>query len=227
MQLIDEKNDLPFLLGEVVEHGLQALLELAAELRAGDERAEIEREDALGLETFRNLAVDDALGEALDDRGLADTGLADEHRVVLGAPLQHLHGPANLVVAPDDGIELALRGPIGQVDGVSVERLARVLGVRVLDRRAAGRSSSMAFSTAPLTAPASSSSPASGPPRLQGREDEQLARNVGIAALLRELVCDVEKLAEGVGDVQLAACPLDRRQPFKRLAEPRAQARSS
>ena len=32
-----------------------------------------------------HVAVDDALGEALDDRGLAHARLADEHRVVLGA----------------------------------------------------------------------------------------------------------------------------------------------
>ena len=32
-----------------------------------------------------HVAGDDALGEALDDRRLADAGLADQHRVVLGA----------------------------------------------------------------------------------------------------------------------------------------------
>src|SRR5215475_5621294 len=37
-----------------------------------------------------HVAGHDALGEALDDRGLADAGLADEHRVVLGTPGQHL-----------------------------------------------------------------------------------------------------------------------------------------
>ena len=40
---------LAFLLGEIVEHGLQPLLELAAELRARDQRAHVEREDALAL----------------------------------------------------------------------------------------------------------------------------------------------------------------------------------
>ena len=44
-----------------------------------------------------------------DDRGLADAGLADQHRVVLGAPLQHLDRAADLVVAADHRIELALR----------------------------------------------------------------------------------------------------------------------
>ena len=50
VQLVDEQDDLAFLLGEIVEHGLEALFELAAELGAGDQRAHVEREDALVLE---------------------------------------------------------------------------------------------------------------------------------------------------------------------------------
>ena len=37
VQLVDEQDDLPLLLGQVVEHGLQPFLELAAELGAGDQ----------------------------------------------------------------------------------------------------------------------------------------------------------------------------------------------
>jgi uncharacterized protein YjiS (DUF1127 family) len=47
-------------------------------------------------------------GRALDDRGLADAGLADQHRVVLGAAREHLDDAADLLVAADDRIELAL-----------------------------------------------------------------------------------------------------------------------
>ena len=39
----------------------------------------------LFLSAFGHVAVDDALGQALDDGGLADARLADQHRVVLGA----------------------------------------------------------------------------------------------------------------------------------------------
>ena len=72
VQLVDEQDDLAFLLGEIVEHALQALFELAAEFGAGDQRAHVEREDALALEAFGHFAVDDALREAFDDGGLAD-----------------------------------------------------------------------------------------------------------------------------------------------------------
>ena len=62
----------------------------------------------LFFERLGHLAVDDALREALDDRGLAHAGLADQHRVVLGAPLQDLDAAADLVVAADHRVELAL-----------------------------------------------------------------------------------------------------------------------
>src|SRR4051812_6653249 len=41
VELVDEDDELVRILGELLEHGLQPLLELTAELRAGDQRAEV------------------------------------------------------------------------------------------------------------------------------------------------------------------------------------------
>jgi hypothetical protein len=84
-----------------------------------------------------HLAGDDALGQALDDGGLADARLADQHRVVLGAPLQHLDGAADLLVAADDRVELALAGALGEVEAVLLERLAVAFGFGAVDLLAA------------------------------------------------------------------------------------------
>ena len=43
VQLVDEEDDLALALLDLLEHRLQAVLELAAVLRAGDHRAEVER----------------------------------------------------------------------------------------------------------------------------------------------------------------------------------------
>ena len=137
VQLVDERDDLPGGFLDLIEHGLEPLLEFAAVLRTGDHRSEVERDDGLVAQAFGHVAVDDALGEALDDRGLADTGLADEHRVVLGAPAQHLDDTANLVVAPHNRVELALAGAGGQVGGVLLQCLITGLGVRAGDACAA------------------------------------------------------------------------------------------
>ena len=107
VQLVDEQDDVAAGL-DLLQHLLEALLEVAAVARAGDERAEVERVQLLLVERLGHGALDDVGGETLDDRGLADAGLADEHRVVLGAAGQHLHDPLDLLLAPDHRVELLL-----------------------------------------------------------------------------------------------------------------------
>src|SRR4029453_7320397 len=131
VELVDEADDLARRLGDLLQHGLQAVLELAAVLRAGHQRADVERDQLLTLQPFGHVAGDDPLREALDDRGLADAGLADEDRVVLGAAREHLDDAANLLVAADDRVELAAAREIGEIAGVALERLVLLLGVRI------------------------------------------------------------------------------------------------
>src|SRR5262245_60769662 len=90
VELVDEQDDVAAL-GDLLHHLLQALLELTSVLRARDEGREVERVDLLALEDLRDLARRDARGETLDDGGLADAGLADQHRVVLLTAREDLH----------------------------------------------------------------------------------------------------------------------------------------
>src|SRR4051812_8826993 len=148
VELVDEQDDVPAL-GDLLHHLLQALLELAAVLRAGDEGREVQRVDLLALEQLGHVGVGDALGEAFDHRGLAHARLADEHRVVLGAAREDLHDPLDLGLAADDGVELALGGELGQVAPELIEQLR---GLLALARRA-GRTCARA-ALAALTAAA-------------------------------------------------------------------------
>src|SRR5687768_13291547 len=136
VHLVDEGDELPLVRRDLLEDGLEALFELAPELGARDQRAEIERDEALVLEPFRDIAVDDALREPLDDGRLADTRLADENGVVLRAPRKNLHDASDLLVATDDRIELPLARGVGEVARVFLERLVLVL--RRLVRHAVG-----------------------------------------------------------------------------------------
>ncbi len=83
VQLVDEHDDLAVGLGDLLQEGLHPLLELAAELGARDHPGQVERDHALVLQRFGNVAGRDALREALDDRGLAGARLPDEDGVVL------------------------------------------------------------------------------------------------------------------------------------------------
>src|SRR4030095_17196433 len=113
------------------QDGLQAILELAAVLRAGHQRADVERDQLLALEPFGPSPGEKPRREPLDDRGLADAGLADEDRVVLGAAREHLDDAPNLLVASDARVELAAAREIGEIAGVALERLVLLLGVRI------------------------------------------------------------------------------------------------
>ena len=57
-------------------------------LAPGLEQAQVQLEHATSLSCGGDIALDDALGEALDHRRLAHAGLAGEHRVVLAAAHQ-------------------------------------------------------------------------------------------------------------------------------------------
>ncbi len=137
VQLVDERDDLPRRVLDVVEHGLEPFLELAAVLRARHHRTEVKGDDGLVAQALRDVAGDDALGQALDDRGLADARLADQHRVVLGATAQHLHDATNLVVAPDNRVELAFACTLCQIGRVLLQRLIGGLRVGARDSGAA------------------------------------------------------------------------------------------
>ena len=119
----------PVGLADLGQHRLQPLLELAAVLGAGQQRAHVQRPHAAVLQALGHVTRGDALGQALDDRGLADAGLADQHRVVLGAAGEHLDHPAHLLVAPDHRIELAALGQLGEVAAELLERRVVALGV--------------------------------------------------------------------------------------------------
>ena len=133
VQLVDENDGLALVLGQFLEHVFQPFLELAAKLGAGQQRGHVQAQHALALERIGHFASDDALGQAFDNGGLADARLANQHRVVLGAALQHLNSTANLVVAADHRVELAQPRALGQVNGVLGERFTLAFCVGAVD----------------------------------------------------------------------------------------------
>ncbi len=137
VDLVDEEQHLTGRLTHLAHDRLQPLLELTAELRAGDQLPHIEGEHALVAQALGHLVVDDAAREALDDGGLADAGLTDEHGVVLRAPVEDLHHARDLVLTTDGRVELAVAGELREVGRVARERLVLRLRGRRGDARAA------------------------------------------------------------------------------------------
>ena len=75
----------------------------------------------LSAQRLGDVAGDDAMGQALDDGGLAHARLADEHGVVLAAAREDLDDALDLLLAPDHRVELARAGSLGEVDAELVD----------------------------------------------------------------------------------------------------------
>ena len=120
VHLVDEQDDVARV-HDLLDALLQALLELAAVLGPGHERAHVEREQALVAQDVRHLVRHDELRQALGHGGLAHARLADEQRVVLLAAAEHLHDALDLARTADDRVELA------------VARLLREVGAELLE----------------------------------------------------------------------------------------------
>src|SRR6476646_5571875 len=63
--------------------------------------------------------------QPLGERGLANARFAYEHRIVLAPAQQNMNGPLDLVLAPDERLDLSLGGAIGEVYRKALERARR------------------------------------------------------------------------------------------------------
>ena len=124
VDFVDEEDG-PGPLAQRRDDRLEALLEVAAEARAGEQRRRVEREHLRALQQRRHVLLQQAHGEPLGHRRLADARVADEHRVVLAPAAQDLQGALQLDRPADQGIEHAGNGLRAQARGVGAERVAR------------------------------------------------------------------------------------------------------
>ena len=86
VQFVDEQNDLPFGLGDLFQHRFQALFKFAAEFRARHQCRQIQGHQPFRFQHVRNVAGNDSLRQSFHNGGLSDARLADQHRIIFGAP---------------------------------------------------------------------------------------------------------------------------------------------
>ena len=193
MQLVDEQDDAPIALLHFPQNRLQAVFEFTAIFRASNHRAQIERNNVMVFQAGRNVAGNDTLRQAFNNRRFAHAGLANEHGIVLRTSGKHLNGAANFFGTPDNRVELAFASLLSEVLPILVQgielgfallvghaRIAAQLVVGLFDIFA--RNSGVRENLARL-------------PVVFGQRDEQmLARGVGIAHFLGDLHRIVEHL---------------------------------
>ena len=131
VDLIDEQDRLRTL-AQLTEQRLEALLEVATVLGTRQQRAQVEGvDDALGQQV-RHLAIDDALGQAFGNGGLAHAGLTDQQRVVLAPTGEDLRDALDLLLTPHQWVDAPGTGQFVQVAGIGVQRVAGRRGLATL-----------------------------------------------------------------------------------------------
>ena len=126
VQLVDEEHHVAGR-QDLLHDPLQPFLELAAVLRSRHEGGEIEGEHPLADQHLGHRPVDDLLREPLHDGGLSHARLADEDGIVLRPARQDLDDPLDLLLPPDDRVQLVLPRKGGEVPTELVEGRGRLL----------------------------------------------------------------------------------------------------
>ena len=117
-------------LAEPLEHLFDTLLEIAAISRSGEQRSKVERKHLRACQHVRHFALVNPERQTFGERGLADSRLADEQRIVLPASAQHLNHSLELETTSDERIDLSRGCASYQVGGVCLERICRRGGTR-------------------------------------------------------------------------------------------------
>ena len=115
MQLVDEQDDAAFAFLNFTKHRFETIFKFATKLGTGDQRAHFERDDPFLFQILWHITHDDAMRETLHNGGLADTRLANQHRVVLSASRQHLDYATDFRIAADHRVDLSLLRCFDQV----------------------------------------------------------------------------------------------------------------
>jgi hypothetical protein len=131
VDLVDEQDSVGVVL-QLLDHLLDPLFEVAAVAGAGQQRPHVQREHGRAGQHVGHVVIDDLAGQALGDGGLADAGVADQQRIVLGAPAKDLDAALDLAGAANERIDLPGAGLLIEVDAIGFQRLAAGLHRRLL-----------------------------------------------------------------------------------------------
>ncbi len=131
MNFVNKEYGFPLALPQLLEYRFKPILKLATVFGAGYQGPQIQGNHLFVAQGIRHVAIDDALGQALDDGGFAHPRFTDQHRVIFGPPGENLNHSPNLIIAANHRVELALTGHIGKIKGVFFQGLIFALRIGV------------------------------------------------------------------------------------------------
>ena len=104
VELVDEQDHVR-IRRYFVDYVLESLLEISAIFGTCDYGAEIQRYESFAFQHRRDVSVDDLDGDSFHDGGFADSGITDEHRIVLPSASENLDDTLYLVLSSHERIQ--------------------------------------------------------------------------------------------------------------------------
>ena len=129
MQLIDEQQNFSFGFLHFLEDSLQPLLKFAPVLCTGNQRTHVQGKNGFVLQALGHILLDDTLGKPLGNGGFTNTGLTNQHRVILGFPGKYADYISDFLVTANHRIHLLLPGTFHQIRSVLRQGFVGSLGV--------------------------------------------------------------------------------------------------
>ena len=123
VHFINEQNNLSGRVGDFLQNRFQPFLKLAAKFGTGNQRAHIQSQQFLALQTFRHITVNNPQCQPFRNRRFADTRLANQHRIIFGAARQNLHGTADFLIAANHRVKPSGLCIGGQIAGIFLQSL--------------------------------------------------------------------------------------------------------
>src|SRR5690606_4808051 len=124
VDLVDEQDGL-WALAQLVEQGLEALLEVTTVLGARQQSAEIKGINHAVSQQVRHLTIDNALGQAFGDGRLTHTGLSHQQWVVLTPTRQDLRYALHFRLTANQRINPPLTRLLIEVGRIGFQRITR------------------------------------------------------------------------------------------------------
>ena len=114
MQLVNEQND-AVILNDFLHDAFETSLKLTAILGARNQGTQIKRNHTFLKKRIRHFPFYNKLGQTFNDRGLTDTGFANQYRIIFRTATENLDHPLDFLGPTNDRVQLSVQGHFGQV----------------------------------------------------------------------------------------------------------------
>lgn len=113
MHLVNKQDDLTSGIRDFLQYRFKTFLKFTAVFSSSDQRPHVQLYETFVFQPFRNVSINHALRQSLDNGGLPHTRITNQGRIVFSAPGKDLHHSADFFIPSHNRIHLTLTSQSG------------------------------------------------------------------------------------------------------------------